>query len=568
MKLRSGFFSQDSHRMWPVVLLLVVAVGAPTLCVLWFMNAAVENERLAVRQRLQDVYGSELTQRQKRLEEHVQTVGEALETSSDKAPPQAFADLVDRGLVQSALVYREDRLAYPRLQMPADDRPLSQAELQAQSLEHSGQFAEAVEAYSAIAAEGDINQRARAMLGQARAMLHINLATAVRSHSVDEAGEPLGTAAATFSNSTAEAVALLAGPLLEAEYEAATDFAGRLIAPNALLLAIESLPPDDARRPELVHRLAQRLRRYEGPEMSSPQRLFLMQQVHQLAGENFSTMAAEMLALRSAAAIPTNRADNPTTIRRSSAVPDLWTMSDASGQTLGIWTTAGLVASLADPLQIDATAGARFAMREMSSHAQEPPPFLSAPAGRSLPDWNATLSLDGPDPFAAPAQRHQAAYLWMACLAIGTIGALAIALGLFLRQQLRLTRLKNDLIATVSHELKTPLASMRVLTDTLLDGRIPSADDQRDYLQLIARENLRLSRLIDNFLTFSRMERQKAAFEFRPLRVQVLVDAALEALGDRAAVVQTTVPPQLTVRGDADALVTLLVNLLDNAWKY
>ena len=64
------------------------------------------------------------------------------------------------------------------------------------------------------------------------------------------------------------------------------------------------------------------------------------------------------------------------------------------------------------------------------------------------------------------------------------------------------------------------------------------------------------------------MERQKAAFEFRPLRVQVLVDAALEAFGDRAAAVKVTVPPQLTVTGDADALVTLLVNLLDNAWKY
>ena len=357
--------------------------------------------------------------------------------------------------------------------------------------------------------------------------------------------------------------------LQETEYETATDFAGRLIAPNAMLLAIESLPADDPARLELVHRLAERLRRYDGPELSSPQRLFLMQQLHQLAGERFSTLAAEILALQSASAIvPTSGSENPAIVHRTGSLPGTWIMTDSTGQTIGIWTNVGLIASLEESLQRDAPAGTSFAIHETSQHSPEPAPFLMAPAGGSMPDWTVALSLNGPDPFAAAAQRHEAAYLWMACLAIGTIGALAVGLGLYLRQQMLLTRLKNDLIATVSHELKTPLSSMRVLTDTLLDGRIPSAEDQRDYLQLISRENLRLSRLIDNFLIFSRMERQKAAFEFRPLRVQVLVDAALEALGDRAAAVKVSVPPQLSVTGDADALVTLLVNLLDNAWKY
>ena len=85
-------------------------------------------------------------------------------------------------------------------------------------------------------------------------------------------------------------------------------------------------------------------------------------------------------------------------------------------------------------------------------------------------------------------------------------------LAVYLNRQIRLTRLKNDLIATVSHELKTPLASMRLLVDTLarraLSGReagagIPAND----------RENARLSSLIENFLTFSRMERNKATFD-------------------------------------------------------
>ena len=93
---------------------------------------------------------------------------------------------------------------------------------------------------------------------------------------------------------------------------------------------------------------------------------------------------------------------------------------------------------------------------------------------------------------------------------------------------------------------------MRVLTDTLLDGRIPSETRTRRSATYFAHE-FPVRWLIDNFLTFSRMERQKAAFEFRPLRVQVLVDAALEAFGDRAAAVKVSAPPQLTVTGDADA---------------
>jgi signal transduction histidine kinase len=574
-------FSQESHRLWPVVIALLIVVLAPTVCVLWFMNAAVENERLAVRQRLQEVYGRELTLCQNRLAEHCKQVGEALEASRELPPAEAFAELAARGVVESVLVFREGRQAYPKLETQVEYSPISAAEHEARELEQTGRFEEAAEEYAVLAMDDDVNVRARALLGQARSMLHTNVATAVPSGSTrpdvvtavpsrssDEVGQRLGTTAATSANRF-DAIEILTTALQEPELATAKDAAGRLIAPNALLLAIELLPPDDLTRPERVRRLADRLRHYDGAEMSSPQRLFMMQRLHDLAGENFSTMAAERLALQAAAAIaPTNHSDQPTTVHRADLLPGLWTIADSSGQTIGVWTKAGLTASLEQSLERDAPAGASFAIRDASQHSAEPTPFLAAPAGSSMPDWTLALSLDGPDPFAAAAQRHEAAYLWMACLAIGTIGALAVGLGFYLRQQMLLTRLKNDLIATVSHELKTPLSSMRVLTDTLLDGRIPSADDQRDYLQLISRENLRLSRLIDNFLTFSRMERHKAAFEFRPQRVKVLVDAALEALGDRAAVVMVSVPPQLVVQGDADALVTLLVNLLDNAWKY
>ena len=138
---------------------------------------------------------------------------------------------------------------------------------------------------------------------------------------------------------------------------------------------------------------------------------------------------------------------------------------------------------------------------------------------------------------------------------------------------MRLTRLKNDLIATVSHELKTPLTSMRVLVDTLLEGRCAGPGQEREYLRLIAGENQRLTRLIDNFLNFSRMERNRHAFEFAEVKLDEVVRAAAESVRERFSAphcrLEVDVPPDLpAIIADRDALVTVVLNLLDNAWKY
>jgi signal transduction histidine kinase len=199
--------------------------------------------------------------------------------------------------------------------------------------------------------------------------------------------------------------------------------------------------------------------------------------------------------------------------------------------------------------------------------------LLIQPAGASLPGWRLALALNDQRLFDTAAEQRIASYVWIGVLVVAMVIVLAALALRLVRRQMALTQLRNDLVANVTHELKTPLASMRLLVDTLLNSQPLHEQTAREYLQLIAQENLRLSRLIDNFLSFSRMERNKYAFGFKEVAATDIVEGAITAVRERFNVpgcqFETHIAPDLpSVVVDADALVTAVVNLLDNAYKY
>jgi signal transduction histidine kinase len=175
--------------------------------------------------------------------------------------------------------------------------------------------------------------------------------------------------------------------------------------------------------------------------------------------------------------------------------------------------------------------------------------------------------------FDQAANKQAAIYTWTGVLVVLLIfGSGAIAAQVVGRQ-MKLNRLKNDFIATVTHELKTPLSSMRVLVDTLLEGNYNDQQQATEYLHLISKENVRLSRLIDHFLTFSRMERNKQTFDMAKTDPAEIAKSAAEAVQTKFnhenCKFTVTINEGLTpVLADKDAMVTVLVNLLDNAYKY
>jgi signal transduction histidine kinase len=149
--------------------------------------------------------------------------------------------------------------------------------------------------------------------------------------------------------------------------------------------------------------------------------------------------------------------------------------------------------------------------------------------------------------------------------------ALLYRLGL---RQLLLARQQQDFVSAVSHELNTPLTSIRMYAEILREGWA-SADKQREYYAYIHAESERLSRLIANVLQLARMERRELALELKPVRIATLLDLLRSKLASQVErsgfAVHYALDPACTERElqvDADAFVQILINLVDNALKF
>jgi len=201
------------------------------------------------------------------------------------------------------------------------------------------------------------------------------------------------------------------------------------------------------------------------------------------------------------------------------------------------------------------------------------PAFLKAPLGRFFPGWQVEIHFKDVDIFEQTADRQKVMYLWAGLLAIAVMLSAGLLTAHIVGKQIRTNKLKNDFIATVSHELKTPLASMRVLVDTLLEGNYRDQQQVTEYLELVSKENERLTGLIDNFLTFSRMERNKQAFAMTRTSPAAIARDAAEAVKTKFNAGQCEFQMDISedlpdVPADRDAMITVLVNLFDNAYKY
>jgi signal transduction histidine kinase len=165
---------------------------------------------------------------------------------------------------------------------------------------------------------------------------------------------------------------------------------------------------------------------------------------------------------------------------------------------------------------------------------------------------------------------------WTLCL-IGFID-LMLGAGLFLiysnvKRELTLSRLKSDFVANVSHELKTPLALIRLFAETLELGRVPGEQKAQQYYRVINKESQRLTQLINNILDFSRIEAGRKEYRLASADVGRIVSEVVDAyrfqIEQQGFSFHVDVEDDLPhVTADKEAVAQALLNLVNNALKY
>jgi signal transduction histidine kinase len=175
------------------------------------------------------------------------------------------------------------------------------------------------------------------------------------------------------------------------------------------------------------------------------------------------------------------------------------------------------------------------------------------------------------------ARQHERTMLFGAMILASTCAALVglAAAGRAFNRQRELNELKSNFVSSVSHELRAPIASMRLLAESLERGKIPGAAKQKEYFGLLVQESRRLSMLIENILDFSRIERGGKKYQFEPANIVALAEDTAQLMRPCAAERQVGLDVRKNGATGAEsfacdglALQQALINLIDNAVKH
>ena len=191
----------------------------------------------------------------------------------------------------------------------------------------------------------------------------------------------------------------------------------------------------------------------------------------------------------------------------------------------------------------------------------------------NFPPWSLELYQQDPRLFETLLTSRRGIYLYMFVL---LAGILIFGLTLTIRivtHELELGKMKSDFVSTVSHEFKSPLTSIRQLSEMLQAGRVPSEERRQRYYNVLLEQSERLSLLIDNILDFAKMEEGKKEFEFEmvdmgPL-LEELVSTIQQQVRHEGFTVQAKIDKPLpSIQVDRAAITQAITNLIDNAIKY
>ncbi|MBN2352226.1 MAG: HAMP domain-containing histidine kinase [Spirochaetales bacterium] len=200
-------------------------------------------------------------------------------------------------------------------------------------------------------------------------------------------------------------------------------------------------------------------------------------------------------------------------------------------------------------------------------------PFVAREIHETLPRWEAAAYLADPAYIASKAEATTSV-LWVITffLLVAIAGGGVIIIKMLL-SELALAQKKTNLVTNVSHELKTPLTSIRLFAEMLKENVAPGPAKRREYCSLLLSETERLSRLINNVLDFSKMSQGKKQYDKKALDLTALCRevTACERIRLEKAGMQLAFSSnarKISFTGCRESLTRVLINLISNAEKY
>jgi two-component system, OmpR family, phosphate regulon sensor histidine kinase PhoR len=141
------------------------------------------------------------------------------------------------------------------------------------------------------------------------------------------------------------------------------------------------------------------------------------------------------------------------------------------------------------------------------------------------------------------------------------------------KREVELAQVKSEFVSNVSHELRTPLSLISMFAETLEMGRVKSEDKKKEYYSIISQEALRLGKIVNKILSFSKMEAGKRTYSFEEIDLNEAVEQIYESYkfhlqNNGFEFVFHRYNSPLKIKADSEALSEAIINLLDNAVKY
>lgn len=197
---------------------------------------------------------------------------------------------------------------------------------------------------------------------------------------------------------------------------------------------------------------------------------------------------------------------------------------------------------------------------------------LEAKADSQIP-WSIDILLVQPEMVYSRQRTRTYLYGSLIALSIGAVIAGFVTAYRSFHRQRQLSEMKSNFVSSVSHELRAPIASIRLMSEELEEVGAIDRKKSKQYHAFINQECRRLTHLIENVLDFSRHERGVRKYEFEPMDLLVLVEETVRLMNPFAAEhdirIETRVEgKEFQIEADGRALQQVLVNLLDNAIKH